>query len=101
MDQNAAASPTARGRLSTTPIEQLLVLALERRLSGSFVFETPASDRSALVVASGRVTKVRTAELVEPLGRLLTDSKLIDTATLERGLQTVDSLPELPLIVSR
>jgi tetratricopeptide (TPR) repeat protein len=87
MDQNAAASPTARGRLSTTPIEQLLVLALERRLSGSFVFETPASDRSALVVASGRVTKVRTAELVEPLGRLLTDSKLIDTATLERGLQ--------------
>jgi hypothetical protein len=87
MTQNAAACPTARGRLSTTPIEQLLVLALERGLSGSFVFETPDSDRSALVVASGRVTKVRTAEMVEPLGRLLTDSKLIDTPTLERGLR--------------
>src|SRR3954447_16807134 len=87
MTQNAAACPTARGRLSTTPIEQLLVLALERGLSGSFVFETPDSDRSALVVASGRVTKVRTAEVVEPLGRLLTDSKLIDSSTLERGLR--------------
>lgn len=77
----------ARGRLSTTSLAELLVLALERRASGSFVFETPVSDKSALVVSSGRVTKVRTAEPVEPLGQLLTASGLIDRSTLEHGLR--------------
>jgi tetratricopeptide (TPR) repeat protein len=87
MTTHASTLPLARGRLSTMSIAELLVLALERRLNGSFVFETPVSDRSALVVASGRVTKVRTAEPVDPLGRLLTDSGVIDDATLERGLR--------------
>ena len=87
MTPNAARLPQARGRLSSTSMVELLVLALERRLNGSFVFETPLSGKSALVVASGRVTKVRTAEPVEPLGRLLTDSGVIDRATLERGLR--------------
>jgi tetratricopeptide (TPR) repeat protein len=77
----------ARGHLSTTSLAELLVLALERRLNGSFVFETPASDKSALVVAGGRVTKVRTAELVEPLGKLLTDSGVINQATLQQALR--------------
>lgn len=87
MTTHASTPPLARGRLSTTSLAELLVLALERRLNGSFVFETPVSERSALVVASGRVTKVRTAETVDPLGRLLTDSGVIDDATLERGLR--------------
>jgi hypothetical protein len=87
MTPHAATPPQARGRLATTSIAELLAMALERRSSGSFVFETPSKDRSALVVASGRVTKVRTAEPVEPLGRLLTDGGVIDRATLERGLR--------------
>lgn len=91
MSSNAAGSnssmPVARGRLSTTSLAELLVMALERRLNGSFVFETPVSDRSALVVTAGRVTKVRTAESVEPLGRLLTESGVIDRATLDQGLR--------------
>jgi tetratricopeptide (TPR) repeat protein len=82
-----ARAPIARGHLSTTSLAELLVLALERRLNGSFVFETPVSDKSALVVAGGRVTKVRTAEPVEPLGLLLTESGLIDQATLQQGLR--------------
>lgn len=82
-----AATPMARGRLSTTSLAELLVLALERRLNGSFVFETPISDKSALVVAGGRVTKVRTADPVEPLGHLLTESGVIDRATLDQGLR--------------
>jgi tetratricopeptide (TPR) repeat protein len=73
--------------LSATSLAELLVLSLERRLSGSFVFETPISDKSALVVEAGRVTKVRTAEAIDPLGRLLTDSGVIDPATLELGLR--------------
>ena len=87
MPQNAPVCPTARGRLSTTSLAELLVLALERRLTGSFVFETPISDKSALVVLAGRVTKVRTAEPIDPLGRLLTDSGVIDPATLELALR--------------
>jgi tetratricopeptide (TPR) repeat protein len=62
-------------------------MALTRRSSGSFVFATPHQHDSLLVLASGRVTKVRTAEPVEPLGRLLTDSGAIDRATLEQGLR--------------
>lgn len=82
-----ARAPIARGRLSTTSLAELLVLALERRANGTFVFEPPSSDRSALVVAGGRVTKVRTAEPVEPLGRLLTESGAIDGATLQQALR--------------
>jgi hypothetical protein len=91
MTSHAATLPQARGRLATTSIAELLVLALERRLSGSFVIEAPVRGaslrKSALVVASGRVTKVRTAEPVEPLGSLLTGSGAIDRPTLERGLR--------------
>src|SRR5688572_4064924 len=79
--------PIAQGHLSTTSLAELLVLALERRLSGSFVFQSPVSDKSALVVANGRVTKVRTAEPVDPLGRLLTESGVIDRSTLEQALR--------------
>jgi len=82
-----AAVPMASGRLSTTSLAELLVLALERRLSGSFVFETPVSDKSALVVTAGRVTKVRTAAPLEPLGLLLTESGIIDQATLDHALR--------------
>ncbi len=87
--------PSARGRLSSTSIAELLVHVLDRKLSGSFVFDAPGadgelhtgSDSSALVVLGGRVTKVRTADTVEPLGRVLVDSGVIDRSTLEAGLQ--------------
>jgi hypothetical protein len=87
MAKAAGTSPLVRGRLTTTSVAELLVFALERRLSGSFVFETPLSDKSALVVAGGGVTKVRTAQTVEPLGRVLTRSGVIDDAVLELGLR--------------
>jgi tetratricopeptide (TPR) repeat protein len=87
MAKAAANNPLVRGRLTTTSVAELLVFALERRLSGSFVFETPVRDKSALVVAGGSVTKVRTAEPVEPLGRVLTRSGVIDDAVLELGLR--------------
>lgn len=80
-------APVARGRLSATSLAELLFLALERRSTGSFVFETPANDKSALVVAGGRVTKVRTAEPVAPLGQLLIDGGVIDSSTLEQALR--------------
>lgn len=65
---------------------ELLVLALDRKLHGSLVIKSPASTKSALFLDAGRVTKVRTAEPVEPLGRLLVTSGAIDRATLDAAL---------------
>jgi tetratricopeptide (TPR) repeat protein len=63
-----------------------LVLALDRKLCGSFVFETPTGDKSALLVAKGRVTKVRTAEPVEPLGGILVGTGALSSAALDAAL---------------
>jgi tetratricopeptide (TPR) repeat protein len=94
MAKAAANNPLVRGRLSTTSVAELLVFALERRLSGSFVFEAPVRGKSALVVAGGRVTKVHTAEPVAPLGRVLTRSGAIDDAALELGLRLARELED-------
>ncbi len=79
--------PTVRGKLSVTSLPELLVLALDRKLHGSLVIKSPASAKSALFLDAGRVTKVRTAEPVEPLGRLLVTNGAIDRATLDAALQ--------------
>lgn len=78
--------PTVRGQLSVTSLPELLVLALDRKFHGSVVIKTPSSTKSAFFLDSGRVTKVRTAEPVEPLGRLLMTSGAIDRATLDAAL---------------
>jgi tetratricopeptide (TPR) repeat protein len=83
---SAPARPTVRGQLSVTSLPELLVLALDRKLHGSIVIKTPSSTKSAFFLDSGRVTKVRTAEPVEPLGRLLMTSGAIDRATLDAAL---------------
>ncbi len=80
-----AAEPT-RGFLSTTPLPELLASALERKLKGSFLFETPDGSKSALVLDQGCVLKVRTARPSDPLGRLLIEAGMIDPTTLSRGL---------------
>lgn len=63
-----------------------MVFALEKRLDGSFVFETVDGKKSALFVDAGCIVKGRTEAPVEPLGRLLAEARLIDTATLDCGL---------------
>ena len=81
--QGAIAS---RGLLSTVSLGELLVSALENRLHGSFVFETTEGTKGALFVDAGCVTKARTPDAVEPLGRLLLEARVIDAATLETAL---------------
>jgi tetratricopeptide (TPR) repeat protein len=63
-----------------------LVVALEQRLEGSLVFETIDGKKSALLVAAGCIAKACTEAPVEPLGRLLVEAGLIDSATLDSGL---------------
>ncbi|MEO8182198.1 MAG: DUF4388 domain-containing protein [Deltaproteobacteria bacterium] len=79
-------APSTRGLLSASSLGELLVFALEQRLQGSFVFETLDGKKSALFVEGGCIVKARTEDPVEPLGRLLAEARLIDTATLDSGL---------------
>ena len=61
MNTHTPIHPNARGHLATTSLPELLVVALERRLEGSFLFDVPHEEPSALVVRAGRVIKVRAA----------------------------------------
>jgi tetratricopeptide (TPR) repeat protein len=79
-------APSTRGLLSASSLGELLAFALEQRLHGSLVFETPTGRKSALFLAAGCVTKARTADPVPPLGQLLVDERLIEPATLDAGL---------------
>jgi tetratricopeptide (TPR) repeat protein len=72
--------------LSNVPLGELLISALEQRAHGSFVFETSEGKKGALFVDAGCVTKARTPDAVEPLGRLLIEAQLVDAATIEAGL---------------
>lgn len=86
MVHSRSTRPQVRGKLSATSLPELLVLALDRKLHGSVVIKTPTSTKSALYFHAGRVTKVRTPEPVEPLGRLLLSSGAIDGSTLDAAL---------------
>ncbi|MEN9577015.1 MAG: hypothetical protein RJA70_24 [Pseudomonadota bacterium] len=61
---------TARGNLGSTPLCELLIFCLERKLSGSIVIETPGVGRSGLTLANGAVVKAKTPELTHRLGQL-------------------------------
>lgn len=87
MNTHTPIHPNARGRLATTSLPELLVVALERRLEGSFLFDVPHAEPSALVVHAGRVIKVRTAGAAEPIGRMLLERGAIDRGTLDTSLR--------------
>jgi curved DNA-binding protein CbpA len=84
-----APQPTAAGTLAATPMQHLLVYALERRLSGSIVLETPQGERSAFEVESGVPTKAKTSQPVIHLGRVLLEMRALDERTLHETLARV------------
>jgi tetratricopeptide (TPR) repeat protein len=86
MPLTAQGGVSTRGLLSTSSLGELLVSALEHRWHGSFVFETSEGKKGALFVDAGCVTKARTPDTVEPLGRLLTDAKVVAAATIDAAL---------------
>lgn len=65
----------------------MLVSVLDRRLSGSIVFQDPGARKSAFTVTEGVVVKVRTPEPVVRLGDLLLEVGAVDATALERGLR--------------
>jgi hypothetical protein len=85
----SAPAATATGNLETTPLSQLLVYALDKKLTGSFVFQAPGGGRSAVYMKNGIPRKAKTAEPVIHLGRLLLELGTIDEIVYNRTLSQV------------
>ncbi len=78
--------PIASGRLAKTPLGNLIIYLLDRELNGTLVLETSDGGKSAVSFIRGVPAKVRTAEPVIYLGRLLVEQGLIDEDAEARSL---------------
>ncbi len=88
-------APTATGSLQATPVSNLLVYLLDRRLDGTLVLEAPGGAKSAVWFEDGAPMKAKTAEPVIYLGRLLLEMGAIDDATESQTLAEVAKLRRL------
>ena len=80
---SGGAAQQATGTLAATPISNLLVYALDRRLSGTLVLEDPVQQKRAISFRRGVPLKVKLAELVAPLSELLVSAGVVDQSTAE------------------
>jgi len=80
-------APTASGTLAATPLGHLLIYALDRRLTGTVVFEEPDHKKHAVYFSMGAPAAARTAGLVAPLGELAIARGVLSRARLEPALQ--------------
>lgn len=78
--------PSAGGSLSSTPLSNLLVYALDRKLDGTLVIEDPSGGKSAILFERGAPAKARTSEAVHPLGSVLMDLRRVDEPICQRTL---------------
>jgi curved DNA-binding protein CbpA len=81
-------APTASGTLATTSLASLLIYALDRRLTGSFVFEEPSGAKLAFYVTAGAPALVGLSLLVAPLGELAVEAGLLARDRLDAALAT-------------
>ena len=77
---------TASGTLESTPLANLLVYALDKRLTGTMIFEPPGGGRSAVFFNEGAPAKAKTADPVIHLGRLLLELGAISEEDFNRTL---------------
>jgi DnaJ-domain-containing protein 1 len=80
-------APTAAGSLAKTPFPHLLVYALERRLSGTFVLSVENAPLASMVVIQGCPSKVHTNVAVHQLGTVLADLGMITQEQLSASLE--------------
>ncbi|HEX2735665.1 MAG TPA: DnaJ domain-containing protein [Polyangiaceae bacterium] len=83
---SALISPSTTGTLQASPLYRLLISTLERRLSGSFVFEAQDGSKSALLVREGAATKIKLARAVVPLGALCVEKGFFTQTQLDSAL---------------
>jgi curved DNA-binding protein CbpA len=81
-------APTASGTLSATPLGHLLIYALDRRLSGTLVFEESNRAKHAVYFAEGAAASARTTTLCAPLGELALEAGLIRADQLESAVES-------------
>lgn len=87
--------PTASGVLAKTPLAHLVVYCLDKRLRGTLVLR-PAGDDDPqaadyVTLVDGLPAKIRVADPIEHLGRLLVELGLIDDATYNESLMKLAS----------
>jgi curved DNA-binding protein CbpA len=80
-------APTASGTLAATPLGHLLIHALDRRLTGSMVFEEPAHRKHAVYFAAGAPAAARTGVTVAPLGALAVERGILAAERLAAALE--------------
>ena len=73
----------AKGTLGGTPISNLLVYALDCRLTGTLVIEDPEKQKSAISFRRGIPSKVKLGPLVAPLSELAVTAGVLDEAKAE------------------
>ena len=90
--------PTAEGSLERTPLVHLLVYMADRQLTGSIVLQGPPPEpglEHTLYFVEGVASKLRTGELIAPLGRVLFELGHISEATLDESLAAIAGQGEL------
>jgi curved DNA-binding protein CbpA len=78
---------TATGKLGATPLENLLIYVLDRRLSGTLVIEDIEQRRSAVQFEAGAPVKVKVAEPTLFLSEVLVETRSVDAEVAATTLQ--------------
>jgi hypothetical protein len=96
-------SATAEGDLARTPLAQLLVYALDRRLTGALFLYPPSTMGGATIVGLDRgvPVKVKPGDAFSMLGEMLIARGAIDRATLEAALATKGLLGDVLILAGR
>jgi curved DNA-binding protein CbpA len=79
--------PQATGTLESTPFGELLVQALDQRLTGTLILEETAGVRHGIYLEAGLARRARLAAPGEHLGEILVDAGAISAETHERTLE--------------
>jgi curved DNA-binding protein CbpA len=79
-------APTAKGSLAATPFAHLLIYALDRRLTGTIVFEEPSHAKHAIYLVEGAPTQARVATQVARLGELVRERGSLHAAQVESAV---------------
>ncbi len=82
--------PTASGVLAKTPLAHLVVYCLDKRLRGTLVLRAEGEDdpqaADYVTLVDGLPAKIRVAEPIEHLGRILVELGAIDDAAYNESL---------------
>jgi curved DNA-binding protein CbpA len=84
----AAQQALATGTLGGTPIANLLVYLLDRKLTGTLVIEDPEHQKHAILFRRGIPAKVKLEGSVAPLAELAVAHEAIDEASAESTFAT-------------